>query len=168
MCYLLEAIYNVYKNAAYILFDTAIQSLTRCSRKDFTQGCKDIRSTMSQMSVCPPKEDALPSTVTARGWRAFGRPSLDEVSMVGSHDGTSIFLRRGRETWAVPFSLSLCHRGIRREGGPLQQIPERAFNRIAPAGTLILDFTASLTVINIFLLFRPPSLRCFIMATRAD
>lgn len=98
MCYLLEAIYNVYKNAAYILFDTAIQSLTRCFRKDFTQGCKDIRSTVNQMNVCLPKEDTLPSTVMARGWRAFGRQSWDEVPMAGSHDGMSVFLRRGRET----------------------------------------------------------------------
>ena len=167
MCYLLEAIYNVYKNAAYILFDTAIQSLTRCFRKDFTQGCKDIWSTMNQMNVCLPKEDALPSTWRhMAGWPLGGSHWMKSRWRAPMMAWVS-FWKQEEKPEQGP-SLSLCHGRIWREAGPLQKIPERAFNRIAPAGTLILDFTASLTVINIFLLFRPPSLRCFIMATRAD
>jgi len=50
------------------------------------------------MNVCLPKEDALMSTVMALGWQAFGRRSSDEVVMADSHDGMSVFLRRGRET----------------------------------------------------------------------
>ena len=39
-----------------------------------------------------------PLHLTAHGWMAFGRQSLDEVAMVGSHDGMSVFLKTVRET----------------------------------------------------------------------